>query len=68
MQETKRDQFYDTNEGGDLPPCTKAPEWAEHARFYDDDEPCDDGRSANICEGREEGEPCPVGETPREAE
>jgi hypothetical protein len=24
--------------------CVKAPEWAEHARFNDDDQPCDDGR------------------------
>jgi hypothetical protein len=29
--------------------CTKAPEWAEHERFQDTDEPCDDHR-----EGREE--------------
>lgn len=25
--------------------CVKAPEWAEHQRFSDDDQPCDDGRS-----------------------
>ena len=28
--------------------CQKAPEWAEHARMDDDDEPCDDGRSGKI--------------------
>ena len=28
--------------------CEKAPEWAEHARFEDDDQPCDDGRSGRI--------------------
>lgn len=25
--------------------CVKAPEWAEHQRLSDDDQPCDDGRS-----------------------
>jgi nicotinamidase/pyrazinamidase len=25
--------------------CTKAPEWAEHQRFSDDDDTCDDGRA-----------------------
>ena len=28
--------------------CQKAPEWAEHARFQDSDQPCDDGRSGKI--------------------
>jgi hypothetical protein len=28
--------------------CTKAPELAEHQRFSDADEPCDDGRSGKI--------------------
>lgn len=28
--------------------CQKAPEWAEHTRFEDDDQPCDDGRSGKI--------------------
>jgi nicotinamidase/pyrazinamidase len=28
--------------------CQKAPEWAEHARFDDSDQPCDDGRSGKI--------------------
>jgi nicotinamidase/pyrazinamidase len=28
--------------------CYKAPEWAEHARFEDEDQPCDDGRSGKI--------------------
>ncbi|MFO7688094.1 MAG: hypothetical protein R6V60_18605 [Desulfobacterales bacterium] len=28
--------------------CVKAPEWAEHQRLWDDDLPCDDGRSGNI--------------------
>jgi hypothetical protein len=28
--------------------CDKDPSWAEHARLYDDDEPCDPGISGNI--------------------
>jgi len=28
--------------------CRKAPEWAEHSRLQDADEPCDDGRSGNL--------------------
>ena len=28
--------------------CRKAPEWAEHSRLHDEDEPCDDGRSGNL--------------------
>ncbi|MBN1931864.1 MAG: hypothetical protein JW786_09680 [Desulfobacterales bacterium] len=28
----------------ELDTCQKAPEWAEHERFEDSDEPCDDGR------------------------
>jgi hypothetical protein len=33
--------------------CQKAPEWAEHARLSDDDEPCDDGRTGNLQRDRE---------------
>jgi hypothetical protein len=32
-----------------LPPCTHAAEWTEHARFYEEDEPCDDGRGGHLC-------------------
>ncbi len=39
-----------------LPHCAFAPEWAEHARFGREDEPCDDGRSGD-------SKPCPGGET-----
>jgi hypothetical protein len=28
--------------------CLKASEWAMHARFLDDDQPCDDGRAGKI--------------------
>ena len=31
---------------GDI--CQKAPEWAEHSRLHDEDEPCDDGRTGNL--------------------
>jgi hypothetical protein len=33
--------------------CQKAPEWAEHSRLHDEDEPCDDGRSGNLERDRE---------------
>jgi alpha,alpha-trehalase len=33
--------------------CQKAPEWAEHSRLQDKDEPCDDGRSGNLERDRE---------------
>ena len=32
----------------DVPICSFAPEWAEHARFVRGDEPCDDGRAGNV--------------------
>jgi hypothetical protein len=35
-----------------LPPCTFAAEWAKHARFYREDEPCDDGRAGQACGSR----------------
>ena len=41
-----------------LPPCTLAPEWAEHARPGEDMEPCDDGRGAHACGAREEDKDC----------
>jgi nicotinamidase/pyrazinamidase len=34
--------------GPGIDACQKAPEWAEHARFDDTDEACDDGRSGKI--------------------
>ena len=36
-----------------LPPCTLAPEWAEHSRLWDV-EPCDDGRGAHVSGMRED--------------
>jgi hypothetical protein len=35
-----------TTPEGDI--CQKAPEWAEHSRLHDEDEPCDDGRAGNL--------------------
>lgn len=35
----------------ELDKCTYAPEWAEHARGYREEEPCDDGRSGDIDKG-----------------
>ncbi len=40
--------------------CTFAPEWAEHARFDRDDEPCDDGRTGIICGNRDGENSCPI--------
>lgn len=28
--------------------CQTAPEWAEHARFEDANDPCDDGRTGTV--------------------
>lgn len=43
--DAERDKQMDK---GDV--CEKAPEWAEHQRFWDDDEPCDDGRTGRLGE------------------
>lgn len=32
----------------DIEVCAKAPEWAEHQRLSDLDQPCDDGRSGKV--------------------
>ena len=40
--------------------CLNAPEWAEHARFEEDNEPCDDGRAAISCGNRQGEKPCMV--------
>lgn len=37
--------FTGKDSGSEVPVCTFAPEWAEHARFGRSDEPCDDGRA-----------------------
>lgn len=58
QKQTSDNPKSDVPESG-LPICDYAPEWAEHARFYREDEPCDDGRMG----GRPcsfEDEECPV--------
>jgi len=47
-----------------LPNCTLAAEWAEHARFYGQDDPCDDGRAGHVCGSRKGEEPCPIEDGP----
>ena len=59
MKESKTKTF-DPNNDRRIDYCQKAPEWAEHARFESDDEPCDDGRSGRICGNRKGEIPCPV--------
>jgi hypothetical protein len=50
-EEKERPTAIEEESGATIPQddvCQKAPEWAEHARLDDDDEPCDDGRSGNL--------------------
>lgn len=51
-------QGEENQQDEEMPVCNYAPEWAEHARSYREDEPCDDGRMG----GRScaEDESCPV--------
>jgi hypothetical protein len=42
-----------------LPICEKAPEWAEHHRLQDEDQPCEDGRGGNIFGRRKDDHPIP---------
>lgn len=58
----EKDKSHKRKEDEDrrLPPCRYATEWAEHARFNREDEPCDDGRTGTIC-GKRKGEgACPL--------
>jgi len=46
QKDSKKDTAADRDKiVDDQDVCTKAPEWAEHQRLWEDDEPCDDGRS-----------------------
>lgn len=47
-KEEKKKKKEDEEEQADLDVCDKAPEWAEHERFRDDDMPCDDGRTGKL--------------------
>jgi hypothetical protein len=57
---TAGDEFRD-REDFSLPFCGFAPEWAEHARFDREDEPCDDGRTGESRECLDEVGGCVVG-------
>jgi hypothetical protein len=51
MEEPDKDhneKHLEENESLKPDTCLKAPEWAEHARFRDDDQPCDDSRAGKI--------------------
>lgn len=50
---------FDENRERRIKFCRQAPEWAEHARFDDFEEPCDDGRAARSCGNRKGEKPCP---------
>jgi hypothetical protein len=55
-QKTKKPKAIEDESGATIPAddvCQKAPEWAEHSRLQDEDEPCDDGRSGNLERDRE---------------
>lgn len=57
-----KDDFKNSDENEDrrTKVCTHAVEWAEHARSYYEDGPCDDGRAGIICGSREGEQPCPM--------
>jgi hypothetical protein len=50
-QKSERPKTIEERNGATTPKddvCQKAPEWAEHSRLNDEDEPCDDGRWGNL--------------------
>jgi hypothetical protein len=57
MEEKKKAEFNQKIDRR-IKKCQKAPEWAEHARFEEHDEPCEDGRAGVICGNREGEPPC----------
>jgi hypothetical protein len=59
MEKEKNIKFNQNNDRR-MRYCQSAPEWAEHARFYAEDEPCDDGRTGRICGIRKGEQPCPI--------
>ena len=50
---------FDENKDRRIKYCQNAPDWAEHARFDLENEPCDDGRTGRICGNRKGEKPCP---------
>lgn len=59
MNENKKDNFSRENDRR-IQVCLNAPEWAEHARFEESDEPCEDGRAAINCGNRQGEKPCSI--------
>ncbi|WP_419655526.1 hypothetical protein [Desulfosarcina variabilis] len=59
MKENKK-RFFTRENDRRIQVCLHAPDWAEHARFEEDDEPCDDGRAAISCGNRRGEKPCTV--------
>jgi hypothetical protein len=62
-EDTKEEVSPEFGEENDrrIEPCEYAPEWAEHARLYEDNDPCEDGRAGLTVCGKREGEaPCPL--------
>ena len=57
MKKNKK-RFINKENDRRIQPCFNAPEWAEHARFEEDDQPCDDGRAAISCGNRHSEKPC----------
>lgn len=56
----KKHTTLDENENRRIDICQYAPEWAEHARSYEEQGPCDDGRAGIICGNRKGEKPCPI--------
>ena len=59
MEENTKRPFSKKNDRR-MKVCLLAPEWAEHARFDEDDGPCEDGRAGVSCGNREDEKPCPL--------
>ena len=59
MKNDDKNKFHESQDRR-IQYCTFAPEWAEHARFDRDDEPCDDGRTGIICGNRDGENSCPI--------
>ncbi len=57
MQKEDKSRFEE-NRDRRIKSCRQAPEWAEHARFDEIDEPCDEGRAARSCGNRKGEKPC----------
>jgi hypothetical protein len=59
METEKEKEFGEEKNDRRKPVCEKAPEWAEHHRLKDEDQPCEDGRRGNIFGRRKDDTPVP---------